>query len=135
MNIEKDFSDFPKGNETILLVDDDKSVSVMLKKFLGEILGYKAVLAESGIEALEIFQKNPKIDLIILDMTMPGMSGDEVFKRIRKVNSDIPTLILSGYHVSSEKIDEILRQPKTGFIAKPFLLQPLAEKIRELLEI
>jgi CheY-like chemotaxis protein len=94
-----------------------------------EELGYTVLSALSGQKALEIFQKNStKIDLVIMDMIMPGMSGGETFDRLRSLNKDIKVLLSSGYSLNGQAT-KILRRGCDGFIQKPFNLNQLAEKI------
>ena len=84
-------------------------------------------------EALEIFQENStKIDLVIMDMIMPGMNGGETFDRLRNINSNIKVLLSSGYSVNGQAT-KILRRGCDGFIQKPFNLNQLAEKIGEIM--
>jgi CheY-like chemotaxis protein len=85
--------------------------------------------ALSGREALDIFQKNSdQIDLIIMDMIMPGMGGGETFDRLRDINPNVKVLLSSGYSVNGQAT-KILRRGCNGFIQKPFNLNQLAEKI------
>ncbi len=73
-----------KGTGTILLIDDEKMILDVGCELLEE-LGYTVLSAQSGRQAIEVFQKNPdKIDLVIMDMIMPGMGGGETFDRLRK---------------------------------------------------
>jgi CheY-like chemotaxis protein len=99
-----------------------------------EELGYTVLSALSGGEALEIFQKNSnKIDLVIMDMIMPGMGGGETFDHLRDINPDIKVLLSSGYSVDGQAT-KILRRGCNGFIQKPFNLNQLSEKIGKIME-
>ena len=121
-----------KGTGTILLIDDEKMILDVGCELLEE-LGYTVLSALSGQEALDIFQKNSdKIDLIIMDMIMPGMGGGETFDRLRNMNSSIKVLLSSGYSVNGQAA-KILRRGCDGFIQKPFNLNQLAEKIGEIM--
>jgi nitrogen-specific signal transduction histidine kinase/CheY-like chemotaxis protein len=121
-----------KGTGTILLIDDEKMILDVGCELLEE-LGYTVLSALSGREALDIFQKNSgKIDLIIMDMIMPGMGGGETFDRLRNINSNIKVLLSSGYSVNGQAA-KILRRGCDGFIQKPFNLNQLAEKIGEIM--
>lgn len=134
-----------KGSgETILLVDDDKSVLESYKLMI-EFLGYKDIPAESGEKAISIYRENlvssqdpdqpPKsgIDLVILDMIMPGMEGPEVFYRLKELNPDVKVLIASGYQ-TSEDVRKLSEDGAKGFIQKPFNMAGLSAKIREILD-
>jgi two-component system cell cycle sensor histidine kinase/response regulator CckA len=121
-----------KGTGTILLIDDEKMILDVGCELLEE-LGYTVLSALSGREALDIFQKNSdKIDLVIMDMIMPGMGGGETFDRLRNINSNIKVLLSSGYSVNGQAA-KILRRGCEGFIQKPFNLNQLAEKIGEIM--
>ena len=117
-----------RGTGTVLLIDDEKMILDVGCELLEE-LGYTVLSALSGREALEIFQENStKIDLVIMDMIMPGMSGGETFDRLRNINQDIKVLLSSGYSLNGQAT-QILRRGCDGFIQKPFNLNQLAEKI------
>lgn len=117
-----------RGTGTILLIDDEKMILDVGCELLEE-LGYTVLSALSGREALEIFQEySTKIDLVIMDMIMPGMSGGETFDRLRSINQDIKVLLSSGYSLNGQAT-QILRRGCDGFIQKPFNLNQLAEKI------
>jgi PAS domain S-box-containing protein len=121
-----------KGTGTILLIDDEKMILDVGCELLEE-LGYTVLSALSGRQAIDIFQKNSdKIDLIIMDMIMPGMNGGETFDRLRNINSNIKVLLSSGYSVNGQAT-KILRRGCDGFIQKPFNLNQLAEKIGEIM--
>jgi two-component system cell cycle sensor histidine kinase/response regulator CckA len=122
-----------RGEETILLVDDADMILDVGKEIL-EALGYTAFIARSGKEAIEVYENNKeKIDLIILDMIMPGMGGGEVYDQLKEINRDINVLLSSGYSIEGQAT-EILRRGCDGFIQKPFNIQKLSRKIREILD-
>ena len=121
-----------RGTGTILLIDDEKMILDVGCELLEE-LGYTVLSALSGREALDIFQKNSdKIDLVIMDMIMPGMGGGETFDRLRNINPNIKVLLSSGYSVNGQA-SKILRRGCDGFIQKPFNLNQLAEKIGKIM--
>jgi CheY-like chemotaxis protein len=120
------------GSGTVLVVDDEAQVLEVVRPML-EMLGYRALSAESGERALEICrEKGRGIDLVILDMIMPGMGGAETFERLRELNPQVPVLLSSGYSEHGEA-GEILARGCRGFLKKPYTLQMLSEKIREAL--
>jgi len=120
------------GNETILLVDDEKLVLDMGTKMLKK-LGYTVFEAGDGETAIKIFKENYEdIDLVMLDMIMPGMGGGEVYDQIRKINSDVKVLLSSGYSVDGQAT-EILQRGCDGFIQKPFGLEDLSNKLKRIL--
>jgi len=120
------------GNETILLVDDE----AVIIEVGGEILktiGYQVLTAPSGKEALKVYQKEKaKIDLIILDMIMPDLSGSETYDQLKKLNPDVKVLLSSGYSKNG-LASEILARGCNGFIQKPFTIIELSHKIREII--
>jgi two-component system cell cycle sensor histidine kinase/response regulator CckA len=122
-----------RGSETILLVDDEQTIVDVGKEILSK-LGYKVLSAGGGQEALDVFKGNKdKIDMVILDMIMPVMSGSEVYKRIQQISPDMKVLLSSGYSIDGEAT-EILKRGCNGFIQKPFSIKELSIKIREILE-
>ena len=121
------------GQGTILLVDDQDMILDVGKKML-ESIGYKVLIAQSGSEALDVYIKQKdEIDLIILDMIMPEMSGGETYERMRDIDAGVNVLLSSGYSINSQ-VKEILDRGCNGFIQKPFSLKDLSVKVRELLE-
>jgi CheY-like chemotaxis protein len=97
-------------------------------------LGYETLLSTNSRDALDVFKKNKdKIDMVLLDMIMPGMGGSELYDRLKDINPDIKVLLLSGYGIDGQAT-EILRKGCNGFIQKPFDLLTLSEKITEVLE-
>ena len=120
------------GTETILLIDDEIIVMEVNKELL-ESLGYNIYAAGSGQEGIDIYmEKKDKIDLVILDMIMPGISGGVTFDRLREINPNIKVLLSSGYSITGEA-QEIMDRGCNGFLQKPFLLEELSSKVRELL--
>ena len=96
-------------------------------------LGYEVLLARSGKEAIEIYTDNQdRVDMLILDMIMPGMGGGEAYDRMKEINPDIKVLLSSGYSMAGQAT-EILKRGCNGFIQKPFSVNELSEKIGEIL--
>ena len=121
-----------KGHETILLIDDEDIVIDIGGQIL-ERLGYRAVTARSGKEAIEIYRANKnKINMVILDVIMPDMGGGETYDRLKKINPDIKVLLSSGYSIDGQA-SEIMSRGCNGFIQKPFNMEQLSMKIREIL--
>jgi CheY-like chemotaxis protein len=121
------------GDETILLVDDEQMIIEVGQEIL-KTLGYKVLTAMSGKEAVTLYRDNPQtIDLVILDMIMPGLSGGETFDQLRAADADVKVLLCSGYSLSGQA-NEILDRGCDGFIQKPFKLRELSLKLREILD-
>jgi two-component system cell cycle sensor histidine kinase/response regulator CckA len=120
------------GSETVLLVEDEDSVRELVRETL-VTRGYKVLEAENGESGLRIAQAHgAEINILITDVVMPGMGGRELAKRLLKLLPKLGVLYLSGYTE-----DTILHQgaldPGTAFLQKPFTLQHLARKVREVL--
>lgn len=125
----KDKSYYGKG--LILLVDDEEILRVIGKDILEE-LGYSVILSHNGKDAENIYKFNEeKIDLIILDMIMPVMNGRDCLKNIRKIDSEIPILIASGYRHNGD-IEEFNELNCSGFISKPYSVSEISRLISEL---
>jgi two-component system cell cycle sensor histidine kinase/response regulator CckA len=121
------------GTETILFVDDEHMVRDVGQQIL-ETLGYNVVTASGGKEALETFRQDINyIDMIILDMIMPHMSGGETYDRMKAINPTIRVLLSSGFSKDGHA-KEILNRGCNGFIQKPFNIMELSQKIREVLD-
>jgi two-component system cell cycle sensor histidine kinase/response regulator CckA len=122
-----------KGIETVLLVDDQNIIIEVGQALLSE-LGYRVLTAEGGEKALEALQRTGgNIDLVILDLIMPGMDGGATFEAIRGLYPSIPVILSSGYAIDG-LATEILRKGCNGFIQKPFNLSELSQKIRSVFD-
>ena len=121
------------GSETILLVDDEKVVRTVAQSVLKHH-GYKTLAAEDGLVALEYFEKGDEdIDLVLLDLTMPNLSGAETFKRIRAEYGDVPVIVCSGYAVNLDEFEAENGARPNGFVQKPYNIADLAHQVREVL--
>lgn len=122
-----------RGRGVVLVVDDEPMVREVTREMLTG-LGYEVLTAESGPEALGIFgSRGSEIDVVILDMIMPGMGGGEVNEALQAVRPGVRVLLSSGYSLESQA-SEILEKGVRGFLQKPFRLDELSRKIREVLE-
>ena len=123
----------PTGQESVLFVDDEQILADMGKEML-EYMGYEVVARTGSIEALELFRSRPnRFDLIVTDMTMPNMTGDDLAKKILQIRPDMPIIICTGFSekLSAEKSKSIgIRE----FVMKPFVLQSFAETVRRVLD-
>jgi PAS domain S-box-containing protein len=123
----------PTGSERILFVDDEQPI-VDIAKQMVEQLGYTVVTKTSSLEALEVFRTKPdEFDLVITDMTMPNMTGEELANELMFIRPDIPIILCTGFsrRVSEKKAKAMGIQ---AFILKPILRQELAETIRRVLD-
>ncbi|MGD9310006.1 MAG: response regulator [Desulfosarcina sp.] len=127
-------SDTPpeKGSGTILVVDDEEYILNADEAMLNE-LGYDVLLANGGKEALRVFDENKDtIKLLILDLIMPDLSGETVYDRIKAIRPDVRVILSSGYSIEGQA-ESILKKGCDGFIQKPYNLNQLAQKIKEIL--
>jgi len=121
------------GKRMVLLVDDEEFL-LEVEKLMLEELGCVAYVAEDGQKALALCKEN-QFDLVLLDMNMPnGMSGEETFYCLRGINPELQILISSGYALDS-KVQKMMNCGCRGFLQKPFRLDDLSEKIREVLDL
>lgn len=122
-----------KGMETILLVDDEEQIRDVASELFTEF-GYRVMTASSGEQAIDIYKdKSDEIDLVVLDIGMPGMGGYKCFRRIIQYDSDAMILIASGYPVDGQ-IRKALDSGAAGYIGKPYKLSELLVKTRETLD-
>ncbi len=121
-----------KHPRTVLLVDDEQIIVEVGEQML-ERLGFQVLTAGSGREALEVYARHrDEIDLVILDLKMPDMSGGETFDRLKQVDGDVRVLLSSGYNIDGEA-EEILGRGCNGFIQKPFRLSDLSTTVDALM--
>ena len=129
---DRSLREIPKGTESILLVDDERMIIEVGQELL-EAMGYGVLTALDGKEAVETYRSNHEsIDLVILDMIMPGMNGGDVYDRVKAINPDIKVLLSSGYSEQGQA-EEILARGCDGFIQKPFHINELSQSIRKVL--
>ena len=115
--------------ERVLIIDDEYAVRNVLGLSLTH-LGYEVITASSGLEGLEIYaEERGAFDLVILDILMPGLSGEDVFVRLQKMSPDVRVLLVSGFS-SGDVVARILSSGGRDFIQKPFLIDVLSRKVR-----
>jgi PAS domain S-box-containing protein len=134
LKAEKMEEELPLGNEKILVVEDELSVRDLAVRVL-ERQGYELLEASNGNEALRLVQEHAgeKIDLLLTDVVMPGMSGSELAVRLRAAHAEARVLYMSGYTNNSIVHHGIL-EPDIYFLQKPFSPEALARKVREVLD-
>ncbi|MBN1881483.1 MAG: PAS domain S-box protein [Deltaproteobacteria bacterium] len=132
--IRKKRSVFLKGGtETILVIDDESIVLSTMKDAL-EDAGYKLITSNSGRTGIEAFKEHQeRIKLVILDIKMPDINGEEVFQELKKINGNVKVLFVSGY-VNPKLRVKLLDDGAAGFRPKPFLVSELLEDIRKILD-
>ncbi len=128
----KTFEVVKGGEKTVLIIEDEEHVRGLAKSLL-KSYGYKALTAADGERGLDTYKKSKgSIDLVLLDLTMPTMSGKMVFERIRSINPDVKVIICSGQ--SDEDIREGILSKAKGFLKKPYRVNDLAKTVREVLD-
>lgn len=130
----KDISDLKKwrSEDTILVVDDEETVRAISKKTLIP-RGFTVLTSEDGREAIKVFSENSEsITLVLLDITMPHMGGEEVYTELRKIRPDVKVILSSGYD-EKEVTNRFAGKGLAGFIQKPYRPSELVEKLREVL--
>ena len=121
------------GTEKILLVDDEKGILETVQDTLSTY-GYRIVTAQSGEQALEVYQQQKdEIDLVILDLIMPGCGGKKCLQSLLEINQNIKVLMTSG-HSGTEQTDDLILAGAAGFIHKPYRPEDLLFTIREILD-
>jgi CheY-like chemotaxis protein len=121
-----------KNSCTVLLVDDELIVIEPICELLKR-LGYKVKCAASGEQAIDLFkQEFDDIDVVILDMLMPGMNGKEAFLHIRKIRPEIPVIFASGYNYK-DQINDFIVGKCSAFIQKPYRGSDLHFQIQKML--
>ncbi|MFO7167213.1 MAG: response regulator [Chloroflexota bacterium] len=123
----------PSGGSsvTVLVVDDEPSVLAITARLV-ERMGHRALTAESGVQAIEIVRSGERLDCILLDLTMPQLSGAEALRLIREVRPEIPVVLMSGYSAEDLALrpDEASR---LSFLRKPFSSAELRQALAQCL--
>ena len=120
------------GKGRILLVDDHQVIRAVTSDML-KSLGYEVVAARDGLEALDYFRLHDRdVDLVILDMIMPGLNARECFDRFKGINPGVKVVLSTGY-VANNNVQEILDQGMVGFVQKPYMLSQLSLVVSEAL--
>jgi PAS domain S-box-containing protein len=119
-----------QGTGTVLLVDDEETVRGVGREML-QLLGFTVMTANDGREAIDAFKQNPEISLVILDLTMPKMDGEQCFRELRRIKPDVRVIMSSGYN-EQEVAPKFIGKELAGFIQKPYKLSVLRDVIRSL---
>jgi PAS domain S-box-containing protein len=129
---DEENSSCENGN-TVLVVDDEDGVRTFMRRAL-EVGGYRVEVASDGYEGLQSFKRHQRdIGAVVLDWTMPRMSGQEMLHELRSLNNDIPVLVVSGYH--DEEVRLIARNEGANqVLGKPFRASELIDRISEMLK-
>ena len=117
----------------ILVVDDEPAARVLANRVFSEA-GYEVIAVQSGFECLERFRKQPHgFDLILLDLSMPFMDGEETFRRLREIYPEVVVLLSTGF-MAQERVDRMLAAGMAGFIRKPHRPDEMLARVQAILE-
>ena len=121
-----------QGTGTVLVVDDEQVVRELARRAL-ERHGYTVLMADGGASAIDVFKRHPgEISLVVLDLSMPNMSGEEVLPELRKIRPEVKVVVSSGYS-ESEAMPLFEGQRVSGFVQKPYTSKAIAEKVKDCL--
>lgn len=120
------------GTGHVLIIDDEPFVRVVADQIF-KLLGFTTALASDGLEAIEIVRASPHaFTLVLLDLTMPRMDGEETLRHLRAINPDIRIILTSGFNEQST-INRFVGRGIAGFLPKPFTVDMLSEQLRKIL--
>lgn len=126
-------SDTPSFKQSILVVDDDQTTLTLVGRVLTDA-GYKVVTVLSGFEAVDKLRRQPyDFQLVLLDLTMPFMDGEETFQRLREIRPDLPVILETGF-IHQEKLQELFTVGLAGFLRKPVAPNEIVATVRSTLE-
>jgi PAS domain S-box-containing protein len=126
------FDEIHRGSGNVLVIDDEEGLQRVARGML-EQCGYRVQCAGSGPEGIALFENDPSgIDAVLLDLSMPGMSGLETYERLRAVNPSVKILLTSGI-IEDEQVRKAMERGIKGFIQKPYSAGDLSRKMKEIL--
>src|SRR5438876_3747816 len=118
--------------QSILLVDDEEMALMLVKRILSEA-GYHVATAQSGFECLDLFRLNPRAYYrVLLHLTMPFMDGEETFRRLREIRSDVPVVLCAGF-IEQEKLDRLMSAGLAGYLRTPLAPDEIVSHVRSTL--
>ncbi len=122
-----------QGSETILLVDDEIMILEVGQAMLRQ-LGYQVLTAQGGQAAVAVMERQAStVDLVILDLIMPGMDGGQTLAALRSMSRNVPVILSSGYALTKQ-MEQVMEQGCSGFLQKPFNLSELSRSVRHILD-
>ncbi|MGD9210374.1 MAG: PAS domain S-box protein [Desulfobacteraceae bacterium] len=122
-------------NQKVILIVDDEEVFIKVLSRMLERMGYSILSASNSHEALETFRENKdRIKLVIMDMVMPGISGDQLIEMFQNLDPEVNVILVSGY-IKDEKMKKISTQNRRAFLQKPFQHETLQETIESLIAL
>jgi len=128
-----DTEEIQHGDETILIIDDEKNIISIAKKMLGKA-GYNVLTADTDSKAIKTFdKKHNDIDLVLLDMIMPGMDASDIYQALKNIKPDIKIVLFSGYSIEGQA-GKLMESGIDGFLQKPFTMRDLCRMVRQVLD-
>jgi CheY-like chemotaxis protein len=129
----KKVADMPVTKPQILVVDDEEMALILVKQLL-TTAGYHVTTAQSGFECLDLFRRRPlAYQLVIIDLTMPFMDGEETFNRLREIRPDVPVMLCTGF-IQNERLQKLMTAGLSGFLRKPFAPDEIAAQVKAIME-
>ena len=119
-----------RGSGTILLVDDEETVRTVGAELLEE-MGFQVLTAEDGGQALEVYRQHPDIRLVLLDLTMPRMDGEQAFRELRQMDPQVQVILASGFS-EYEVNQKFTGKGLVAFVQKPYRLAGLREALQNI---
>jgi PAS domain S-box-containing protein len=123
-----------EGKGSVLLIDDEQMILSVAEEMI-QALGYEVTAVNDGQKGIDVYNESQdRIDMVILDLIMPGMGGAEVFDQLKAINPAVKVLLSSGYSIDGQAA-AIMKRGCSGFIQKPFSIQELSKKIKEVMNM
>jgi DNA-binding NtrC family response regulator len=131
--VRKSIEEIPGGTETILVIEDEEMLRSLAKGILVS-KGYKVLIAEDGMQGVEMYQSHQKeIAVVLSDVGLPLLSGPDVFRKIREINPEAKVILASGFFDPETK-SEMFKAGLKNFIQKPYMHDEVLQKIREVID-
>jgi CheY-like chemotaxis protein len=123
----------PASKPRVLVVDDEEMALTLVKQILSTA-GYQVTTAQSGFECLDLFRRRPhSYQLVLLDLTMPFMDGEETFHRLREIRPDVPVVLCTGF-IKGDRLEGMMKAGLTGYLRKPLAPDEIVGNVRSVLE-
>lgn len=125
-------SEIAEGDGLVLIIDDEEIMLSIAQEIL-EACGYNVLLASTGKDGVRLFEENTdKIKIVLLDMAMPKMSGEEVYLALKEKKKDLKVLIASGFK-QDQRVERIMQLGVNGYIQKPYTIEELAQTVNKII--
>lgn len=129
----KAVTQMPVPKPRVLVVDDEEMALALVKQLL-TVAGYHVTTAQSGFECLDLFRRRPlAYQIVLLDLTMPFMDGEETFHRLREIRADVPIVLCTGF-IQNDRLERLMSAGLTGFLRKPLAPDEIVSHVHSILE-